>query len=384
MQFILFLLFFALSCAPATPAKTTVEPPVYELVDQARIIADADALLPQNPVTITAFTAERSAGGKHDYYSEGAYWWPNPEDPEGPYVRRDGVRNPDNFSGHKKALVNFSEWVTTLTAAYLLTNDERYAQQAIRHLEAWFLNAATRMNPSLLYSQAIKGISTGRGIGLIDTIRLINVALSVEILRKAGLLVGEQSTGIGQWFADFGDWMTTHPYGHEERDNNNNHSTWWGAQVAAFARVAGRTDLLELSKEQFIKQLEIQLADDGSLPDELGRTKPFHYVNYTLFAWTTYAQLLAGTGENYWKLQSSKSNLREAVNWFIPTLNDTTKWTYFTELEPTIKPHRNDFLVFAAWGIPDSTYLERWKLLPDSEEDNHANLVLWQKLHAHD
>lgn len=377
-------LLFLLSCTPEQPIGESQVMTQFSLVDQDEIITYADELLTQSPVTVTAFTAERSSGGKHDYYSEGAYWWPDSEHPDGPYVRRDGVRNPNNFTSHKIALVNFSEWVATLTAAYLLTNDERYANHAIRHLEAWFLDAGTRMNPSLLYGQAIEGITTGRGIGLIDTIRLINVALSVEILRKTALLNGEKGAAIGQWFADFGDWMTTHPYGHEERDNNNNHSTWWGAQVAAYARVSGRNDLLEISKQQFKNQLEIQLADDGSLPDELGRTKPFHYVNYTLRAWATYAALVSTKEENFWGLQSSKSNLAEAVNWLLPTLKDTSSWTYLTELEPTIRPHKNDFLVFANWGLGDETYLEIWQELPSEEGDNHANLVLWQKLKGHE
>ncbi|HPT28777.1 MAG TPA: twin-arginine translocation signal domain-containing protein, partial [Bryobacteraceae bacterium] len=31
----------------------------------------------------------------NDFFSEGPYWWPDPNNPSGPYVRRDGVVNPD-------------------------------------------------------------------------------------------------------------------------------------------------------------------------------------------------------------------------------------------------------------------------------------------------
>jgi len=57
------------------------------------------------PVTVTSAYCERSAGGVHDFYSEGDYWWSDPKDPEGPYIRRDGMSNPDNFSDHRHAMI---------------------------------------------------------------------------------------------------------------------------------------------------------------------------------------------------------------------------------------------------------------------------------------
>ena len=46
------------------------------------IITRGDLALTQEPVTITSFVAERSAGGVHDFYSEGDYWWPDPVNPD--------------------------------------------------------------------------------------------------------------------------------------------------------------------------------------------------------------------------------------------------------------------------------------------------------------
>ena len=44
------------------------------------------------------------------------------------------------------------------------------------HLRAWVLDPETRMNPSLLHGQAIRGRAAGRNIGVIDTIHLAEVA----------------------------------------------------------------------------------------------------------------------------------------------------------------------------------------------------------------
>ncbi|HEY2943828.1 MAG TPA: alginate lyase family protein [Vicinamibacteria bacterium] len=70
-------------------------------IDRDRILKAASAALRDAPVTVTAASSPRSAGGPHDDFSEADYWWPDPADPGGPYVQRDGMSNPDNFDEHR-------------------------------------------------------------------------------------------------------------------------------------------------------------------------------------------------------------------------------------------------------------------------------------------
>ena len=349
--------------------------------DTLQIISSAEKYLQRNPTTITAFRAERSIGGIHDYYSEGSYWWINPEDPTGPFIRKDGERNPNNFIEHKKVLREFCVIVSTLTAAYKLTSDERYANHAIKHIQAWFVNTSTKMNPHLLYAQAIKGISSGRGIGIIDTVRLIDVALSVLFLKEKGILKDESLADVKKWFNAYCDWLTSHSYGIDERDQNNNHSTWWGAQVAAYAAVAERDDVIKLCQNEFKKQLNIQMAEDGSFPEEISRTRPFHYMNYNLRAWSTYALLASTKTENLWAYKSNNGTLQKAIDYIIPYYKSPGTWKYLTALEKEILPHQNDFLVFSYWGLGKKEYLELWKDLPKNKNKIGAgdeNLVLYE------
>ena len=141
--------------------------------ERGRVLKAADKYLAEKPVTVTAASSPRSAGGLHDFFSEGDYWWPDPKNPGGPYIQRDGMRNPDNFVEHRRAMIRLSLIVPALAAAWRITKQRKYSDHAALHLRAWFIVDATRMNPNLLYAQAIKGKFTGRGTGIIDTLHLV-------------------------------------------------------------------------------------------------------------------------------------------------------------------------------------------------------------------
>ena len=45
------------------------------------ILQQANEWFDATPETVTAQFCERSAGSRHDFYSEGDYWWPDPANP---------------------------------------------------------------------------------------------------------------------------------------------------------------------------------------------------------------------------------------------------------------------------------------------------------------
>jgi hypothetical protein len=40
------------------------------------------------PWSVTYRRPERLQIASNDYYSEGPYWWPDPKNPQGPYIRK--------------------------------------------------------------------------------------------------------------------------------------------------------------------------------------------------------------------------------------------------------------------------------------------------------
>ena len=105
-----------------------------------QILKEAAWALMQEPITVTAESSPLSSGGKHDFFSQADYFWPNPTDPKAPYIRRDGETNPNNFVAHRKAMIRFSEIIGALATAYQLTGDEKYVSSALIHIKAWFIN----------------------------------------------------------------------------------------------------------------------------------------------------------------------------------------------------------------------------------------------------
>lgn len=374
-------LFMVMSCHSQRLLVDRVE------LNTAGIIRQADRYLEREPLPITNFPATRSAGGIHDFYSEGDYWWPNPADPDGPYIRRDGQTNPENFIAHREAMRDLSRWVATLVAAFKITGDEKYAKQALKHLNAWFVNPDTRMYPSLLYAQAIKGVVSGRGIGIIDTIHLIEVAKSIQELDRLGYLSDADFSNLRNWFDQYVTWLTTHPYGTDERDHGNNHSTWWAAQVAAFADLADRPDLMDVARQQFKKLLAAQMSAEGKFPDELERTKPYNYTLFNLEGYAALAQIASTPSDNLWTYQTSNGSLKRAWAFMFPYIADKSKWIkppdvqHFDEL-----PIQSSGLLFAALVYGNADWLECWQSLSPERKSREIDRnfplrqpILWIK-----
>ena len=337
-------------------------------------LADANWALTQKPMTVTAAQCERSAGGLHDFYSEGDYWWQNPDDPNGPYIQRDGQTNPNNFTAHRKAMVRFSQIIGSLASAYLLTNDEKYVKQAFVHLNAWFIDEKTSMNPSLLYAQAIKGKATGRGIGIIDMIQMIEVAQGVRVMEYAKVVKQADLQKIKNWFSQYLQWVTTHQYGIDEREAKNNHGTCWVMQVAVFAKLVGNQELIDYCKNRYkTVLLPNQMEKDGSFPLELRRTKPYGYSLFNVDAMTTVCHVLSNKKENLWAFQLEDGRtLKKAIEFMYPFVESKASWTYpkdvmYWDEWPVAQP----FLVFGYQQYKEDAWLKTWTRLnhfPQTEE----------------
>jgi len=346
-------------------------PAAYAMIataDRARILKAAERALALQPVTITAFRSAKSPGGAHDFFSQADYFWPNPANPDGPYVNRDGQSNPDTFNDHRKATIALSLQMPALTAAWRLTGDRRYSRHAAAHLRAWFVTPQTRMNPNLEYAQGVHGVSTGRSYGIIDTLHLVEVARAASLMASLELSAGEQVALIA-WFTEYLHWMRTSTKGVTERDAKNNHAVCWALQAAEFARLVDdqgtRQQIAARFREAFVPD---QMGADGSFPLELKRTKPYSYSIFNFDVLATLCQSLSDRGENLFvfELPDGRGACRAAA-FLYPYLLDKAKWPYAKDVEHfDALPVRSPGLLFCGVACEQAPYLALWRTLnPD-------------------
>lgn len=331
-----------------------------------QLIAEGDWALTQQAITVTAASSPRSAGNKHDFFSEGDYWWPNPANPDGPYISIDGKTNPDNFVAHRLAMIRFSEIIGALASAYQLTSDEKYVKHAVVHLKAWFVDKETLMNPNLLFAQAVKGVTTGRSWGIIDTIHLMEVAQGVIAMEKAKSFNKSSLKTVKKWFADYILWLNTSKPGIAEKLSKNNHSTCWVMQVASFAKLCNDKVMLDSLRWRYKNVLlPDQMATDGSFPLELARTKAYGYSIFNLDAMTTICQILSTPQDNLWEFETSDGkSIAKGIKYLYPFIADKNKWT----LKPDIMfwdnwPVAQPFLIFGAYYFRNGDWYSTWKQL---------------------
>ncbi len=346
----------------------------------AKFEKDAQKTLKTEVASIITKEANPPSGDKHDYMSQAPYFWKNPDTKDGfPYVRRDGERNPEikKFPDHE-LLDRMIDAVETLSAAYYFTGKEEYAARSEVILRMWFLDAKTKMNPNLEYAQAIPGLNTGRGIGIIETRGLTRVVDAAGLLESSKSWTRADQSGLENWFSKYLDWLTTSKNGRDEAAAKNNHGTIYDEQVASFALFVGKNDLaknvLETAKQ---KRIAAQIEVDGRQPLELERTKSWNYSVMNLEGLISLAELGDAVGVDLWNFQTKDNRgIRTAIDYLYPFAVGDKKWT--DEQIEGFQPERFFPLMRrAAPHYPNEKFTKMLSRIPKTANDDMNALLLF-------
>lgn len=293
---------------------------------RARLLTEAKAALDRGPYTVVDKQSLPPSGDAHDYWHPAPYWWPNPYTLDGlPYVRRDGERvpgtelyGPMSERYDRTRLQRLFDDTTILALAWAASGERRFAEHAAALVRCWFVDPATRMAPHLTFAQLRLGHDAGeiQGSGVIEFKDLYFFLDAVRLLRRTGTLADTDDAAFRTWLTQYLGWLDTSPQGLAERGAHNNHGTCYDLQTAAIAAylddVPRLIEIFRTSRERLLRQFD----DQGAPLQELARTKPLHYVAFTLQSWVNLAIVAGRCGDRLCAFGSDCGRgLTEALEW---------------------------------------------------------------------
>jgi hypothetical protein len=338
---------------------------------------DAKSALHAGPFSVMEKTNVPPSGDKHDYMSIGPYFWPDPASSNGlPYIRHDGKRNPANRTSNRRDLASMMGNVETLALAWYFTGDEAYANKASQLLRTWFLDPATRMNPNFQFAQAIPGVNTGRGIGLIEMAGMTSLVDSVGLLAGSKSCTDADQRGLQQWFTEFVRWMQESKNGRDEAAAKNNHGTYYDLELTMFALFIGKNEIAtNVLRAVPAKRIARQIEPDGREPLELARTNAWGYSVGNLRGLISLAQLGDKYGVDLWHYETADGrSIRKALDCLVAFANGEREWLPGRSGEPSLQSLAAP-LGLAALKYSDARYRDLLLKLPPSSPSDRANFL---------
>ncbi len=306
----------------------------------------AENALQRGPWSVTFFDSPVVSGDPHDYYSEAPYWWPDPSNPDGPYIRRDGEFRPDRFVAHHRAFNDLARNIIYLALAGYFLDETKYRDRAMELLRVWFIDPATKMNPHVEYGEAVRNLCPGKNSGII-VLRCLDETIHAMTYLEQYPEYRSELDQFRQWVREMLQWLTTSRLGLAERHSGNNHAAWWANHVAACAAFAGdepqMAAMFDLFRAEFLPDF---MAADGSLPQETARTRSMHYSFYCLDALALLCEVAHYRGVDLWHHTTlDGKNMEQGIRFMLPFLDNPYRWKF-----PQIDGEVPDERVCLQWG----------------------------------
>ncbi len=285
-----------------------------------------------------------------DYISLSPYWWPDPNVEGGvPYVRNDGVRNPEVYEYHERRRgEKFSSAVQSLAIIYYLSGEEKYAEKAAELIRTWFLDPVKGMNPNMTYAQYVPGMKYIRGTGIIDSRRFLTGFNAAQIIKDSAAWSDEDETKLKRWAAAFSFWLENSVNGLKEVNSANNHGLWYEAILQISIMYSGDYDYLaQRIKSHMLPRIDTQVAEDGSFPHELARTLGLHYTTFALEAINVSNIMGQKVGVDVWGYVAENGrSAKMAVDYVLPYYVDPEPWPHM-QIKP-FTPNRGAVILYHA------------------------------------
>jgi len=334
----------------------------WAVVTVASLLNEANRDLQAGPYSVTQSFHLIPVSGTtpNDFISTGAYWWRNPNTPDGlPYISRDGHGNPDS-AGSFTQLAPMAEAVHRLGLAYFFTGDEAYAQHAANLAREFFITPETRMNPNTEFGGIIPGVSNGSFVvaGIGNSFRRLYEGLG--LIEASFSWTEEDKHAMQGWSKNLLLWMKFSPKCRKESRSPGNHGTNYDMVAALLSIYSDDMEGAKRYIRHYISRIPLQFAPDGIQPNEMLRANNFLYSSYNLQVAADIADLGKNFGMDLWNINTAAgAGIRRSINFLAPYMTGNADWIFWTNETFPPQPGRyHDLLQRAALGLNNPELLQ--------------------------
>ena len=299
-----------------------------------KMLLQANSFLSLRPTSVFEKGEIPASGDKHDFLSLAPYRWPDPDKPNGlPYVNYDGKLNPEVYSvPDKKNMDDMVYRVKILSLTYFFTDNPQYASKAEELLRVWFLNKSTGMNPNLQYAEVVRGENNNNGTmrGILHGKYLPDVIDAIRLIQHSPSWSKQDQQGMELWFSKYFNWLIFSEHGKEERDQSNNHGTWYRVQASAIALFLNKTDNAKaLLRDVWNELISRQIEPDGALRYEINRKNSLDYSTFNVLGLFRLASIGERLGIDLWNHKTPEGvGLQKTLDYLLPSLLNKETWPH--------------------------------------------------------
>lgn len=272
-----------------------------------KFLSDADNLV--NAVPVSVLEKNKSfANNSHFYCSISRYAWPR-EDNSSVYIIKDGMTNPEYEDFDLPKLEIFRDRLKILSVAYYVTQDKKYYNSFLNHVNVWFLNKSSYMKPNMDYAQVQPGTNDNKGMpyGLVELNRFTPILESIFLVQSVNDLDRKTKKGLKRWFKDMLKWTLSSNQWAEESKGTNNVVASLYVTLIEMARYTEDTKIIRrLSREYKERVLDNQIDDEGKQPAELKRTIGYGYSVSNLNNIVDFCLIMEKTGIYFYEENQHK------------------------------------------------------------------------------
>ena len=292
------------------------------------IIQKANAYL-EAPLIDVTDKSSQFVNDTHYYVSLATYFWPDSTRNDGKYILRDGYINPEREKYDRVKLFDLCDRLTYLSLAFYMGHQDKYFDEFVKLLIGWFCDSNTYVYPNLEYAQIVPGYNKNQGnrMGLIEARSYNDILESIRLVDMIRPIDRSIMASVKWWFYEFSRWMVESKLGLADDNAIDTHGTSYDLVLLNIAQFTNQKDLAIRITDNFYKRrLTTQIAEDGSMHEELKRTNSLSYSILNLSFILDFCIIQQNMGVSYYK--QKKTIIDRAIAFIRSHLSDNNTWTY--------------------------------------------------------